>query len=139
MRTCLVSLQSLLSTPEPTDPQDAIVAKHYLTDKRGFEETAKYWTEVYAAPPPKPIPTPTPTTGGKPNSRIHSPSPQTVSEEATNKRPRIQESSSSSDDSVQIVSPPPPPPPPLDPMEIYKKQTRLAGLDWEDVQSYVSS
>ncbi|GAA5996337.1 hypothetical protein JCM5350_005702 [Sporobolomyces pararoseus] len=147
LRTCLVSLQSLLSTPEPTDPQDAIVAKHYLTDKRGFEETAKYWTEVYAAPP-TPTPTPTPTTstsistggggGGKPNSRIHSPSPQTASEEATNKRPRIQESSSfSDDDSVQIVSPPPPPPPLLDPMEIYKKQTRLAGLDWEDVQSFL--
>ncbi|GAA5842783.1 hypothetical protein JCM11251_001490 [Rhodosporidiobolus azoricus] len=49
LRTCLVSLQSLLSTPEPSDPQDAEVAKHYLTNRSGFEETAKFWTEVYAA------------------------------------------------------------------------------------------
>ncbi|GAA6003564.1 uncharacterized protein JCM10292_000418 [Rhodotorula paludigena] len=52
LRTCLVSLQSLLSTPEPNDPQDAEVAKHYLTDRKGFEETAKFWTEVYAQPDP---------------------------------------------------------------------------------------
>ncbi|GAA6053948.1 hypothetical protein JCM3770_004636 [Rhodotorula araucariae] len=52
LRTCLVSLQSLLSSPEPTDPQDAEVAKHYLTDRRGFEETAKFWTESYACPQP---------------------------------------------------------------------------------------
>ncbi|BGP09802.1 Ubiquitin-conjugating enzyme E2 1 [Rhodotorula toruloides] len=52
LRTCLVSLQSLLSTPEPNDPQDAEVAKHYLTDRRGFESTARYWTEVYATPEP---------------------------------------------------------------------------------------
>ncbi|BGP18111.1 hypothetical protein JCM10213_004214 [Rhodosporidiobolus nylandii] len=49
LRTCLVSLQSLLSTPEPNDPQDAEVAKHYLTDRKGFEETARFWTEVYAS------------------------------------------------------------------------------------------
>ncbi|KAM0790274.1 hypothetical protein ACM66B_005578 [Microbotryomycetes sp. NB124-2] len=48
LRTCLVSLQSLLSTPEPNDPQDAEVAKHYLTDRKGFDETAAYWTKVYA-------------------------------------------------------------------------------------------
>ncbi|GAA6031313.1 hypothetical protein JCM8097_005598 [Rhodosporidiobolus ruineniae] len=52
LRTCLVSLQSLLSTPAPNDPQDAEVAKHYLTDRKGFEETAKFWTEVYASPNP---------------------------------------------------------------------------------------
>ncbi|GAA5883493.1 hypothetical protein JCM1840_003194 [Sporobolomyces johnsonii] len=52
LRTCLVSLQSLLSTPEPNDPQDAEVAKHYLTNREGFESTARYWTEVYAAPDP---------------------------------------------------------------------------------------
>ncbi|GAA5860700.1 hypothetical protein JCM3774_006257 [Rhodotorula dairenensis] len=52
LRTCLVSLQSLLSTPEPSDPQDAEVAKHYLTDRAGFESTARYWTEVYARPDP---------------------------------------------------------------------------------------
>ncbi|KAK4049815.1 Ubiquitin-conjugating enzyme E2 1 [Microbotryomycetes sp. JL201] len=46
--TCLVSLQSLLSTPEPNDPQDAEVAKHYLADRDGFDKTAAYWTQVYA-------------------------------------------------------------------------------------------
>ncbi|GAA5935656.1 hypothetical protein JCM3775_003375 [Rhodotorula graminis] len=58
LRTCLVSLQALLSSPEPTDPQDAEVAKHYLTDRRGFEATAKFWTESYAALPSRPAPAP---------------------------------------------------------------------------------
>ncbi|KAK4048464.1 Ubiquitin-conjugating enzyme E2 1 [Microbotryomycetes sp. JL221] len=52
LRTCLVSLQSLLSTPEPNDPQDAEVAKHYLTDRQSFDQTAKYWTQVYAGAKP---------------------------------------------------------------------------------------
>lgn len=46
LRTCLVSLQSLLSTPEPNDPQDAEVAKHYLTSRESFDKTAAYWTQV---------------------------------------------------------------------------------------------
>lgn len=46
IRTALVSLASLLSTPEPSDPQDAEVAKHFLTDRPSFEATAKYWTQV---------------------------------------------------------------------------------------------
>jgi ubiquitin-conjugating enzyme (huntingtin interacting protein 2) len=50
LRSTLVSLQSLLCSPEPKDPQDAEVAKHYLSDRAGFESTAKYWTEVYAKP-----------------------------------------------------------------------------------------
>lgn len=41
----------MLCSPEPKDPQDAEVAKHYLSDRAGFERTAKYWTEVYARPP----------------------------------------------------------------------------------------
>ncbi|SGY25670.1 BQ5605_C018g08654 [Microbotryum silenes-dioicae] len=50
LRTCLVSLQSLLSTPEPNDPQDAEVAKHYLSSRTSFDSTAQYWTQVYAKP-----------------------------------------------------------------------------------------
>lgn len=46
IRTALVSLQSLLSSPEPSDPQDAEVAKHFLSDRASFESTARYWTEV---------------------------------------------------------------------------------------------
>lgn len=52
LRSTLVSLQSLLCSPEPKDPQDAEVAKHYISDRKGFEETARYWTEVYAKPDP---------------------------------------------------------------------------------------
>lgn len=48
IKTALVSLQALLSVPEPNDPQDAQVASQYLKDKKAFEETAKNWTDTYA-------------------------------------------------------------------------------------------
>ncbi|KAF9414160.1 Ubiquitin-conjugating enzyme E2 1 [Podila epigama] len=48
----LLSVQSLLSTPEPNDPQDAQVASQYLNDHKAFEETARFWTECYAKPEP---------------------------------------------------------------------------------------
>jgi len=48
LKTAIVSLQSLLCSPEPNDPQDAEVAKHYMSDREDFERTARYWTEVYA-------------------------------------------------------------------------------------------
>lgn len=48
LRSTLVSLRSLLCSPEPDDPQDAEVASHYKADKKGFEETAKFWTDCYA-------------------------------------------------------------------------------------------
>ncbi|GAA95025.1 uncharacterized protein L969DRAFT_89413 [Mixia osmundae IAM 14324] len=48
LKTALVSLQSLLCSPEPNDPQDAEVAKVFLTDRKQFDDTAKYWTTVYA-------------------------------------------------------------------------------------------
>lgn len=41
LRSCLISLQSLLQSPEPNDPQDAEVANHYRTDHKSFVETAK--------------------------------------------------------------------------------------------------
>ncbi|EMG50146.1 UBC1 Ubiquitin-conjugating enzyme E2 1 [Candida maltosa Xu316] len=49
LKSSLISLQSLLQSPEPSDPQDAEVAKHYLSNKPGFEETAAYWTKIYAS------------------------------------------------------------------------------------------
>lgn len=49
LKLSLISLQLLLQSPEPNDPQDAEVAKHYISNKPGFEETAAYWTKVYAA------------------------------------------------------------------------------------------
>ncbi|KAI5965375.1 ubc1 [Candida pseudojiufengensis] len=48
LKSTLISLQLLLQSPEPNDPQDAEVAKHYLSNKSGFEETAAYWTKLYA-------------------------------------------------------------------------------------------
>ncbi|KAI0629968.1 ubiquitin-conjugating enzyme/RWD-like protein [Trametes polyzona] len=51
LKSTLISLQSLLCSPEPRDPQDAEVAKHYMTSKSSFEDTARYWTAVYAGGP----------------------------------------------------------------------------------------
>ncbi|KAJ7366151.1 ubiquitin-conjugating enzyme/RWD-like protein [Mycena albidolilacea] len=48
LKTMLISLQSLLCSPEPNDPQE--VAKHYMTSKRSFEEMAVYWTKTYVMP-----------------------------------------------------------------------------------------
>lgn len=50
IKTALVSLQALLSTPEPSDPQDAEVAKQYLKDYDTWAKTARFWTETYATP-----------------------------------------------------------------------------------------
>ncbi|THU80778.1 hypothetical protein K435DRAFT_756570 [Dendrothele bispora CBS 962.96] len=51
LKSTLISLQSLLCSPEPNDPQDAEVAKHYTTSKASFDETAAYWTQIYAGGP----------------------------------------------------------------------------------------
>jgi ubiquitin-conjugating enzyme (huntingtin interacting protein 2) len=48
IRTALISLQALMCTPVPDDPQDAEVAKMYKTDLNTFNKTAKMWTENYA-------------------------------------------------------------------------------------------
>ncbi|KAI0917678.1 hypothetical protein AcW2_007754 [Taiwanofungus camphoratus] len=51
LKSTLISLQSLLCSPEPRDPQDAEVAKHYMTSKSSFEDTARYWTHIFAGGP----------------------------------------------------------------------------------------
>ncbi|KAI3871807.1 hypothetical protein MKW98_030303 [Papaver atlanticum] len=48
LKTALLSLQALLSAPEPGDPQDAVVAQQYLRDYPTFAGTARYWTETFA-------------------------------------------------------------------------------------------
>jgi len=48
IKTALLSLQALLCSPEPDDPQDAEVASMYKTDRDAFNRTAKFWTEMYA-------------------------------------------------------------------------------------------
>lgn len=50
MRTALLSLQALLSCPNPDSPQDAQVAHQYKNDIEAYLRTAKYWTEIYAMP-----------------------------------------------------------------------------------------
>ncbi|WFD37473.1 E2 ubiquitin-conjugating enzyme [Malassezia japonica] len=50
LKSTLLSLRSLLCSPEPNDPQDAEVAKHFLNDQASYEQTAREWTEKYAAP-----------------------------------------------------------------------------------------
>ena len=53
LKSTLISLQSLLCSPEPNDPQDAEVAKHYMTSRSSFDETARFWAQTYAGAPKK--------------------------------------------------------------------------------------
>lgn len=48
LRTVLLSIQVLLNSAEPDDPQDAVVAKQYKTDYKTFYQTAKHWAKVHA-------------------------------------------------------------------------------------------
>ncbi|KAJ1377500.1 Ubiquitin-conjugating enzyme E2 [Sesbania bispinosa] len=50
LKTALLSVQALLSAPQPDDPQDAVVAKQYLNEHQTFVSTARYWTESFAKP-----------------------------------------------------------------------------------------
>ncbi|GFR51947.1 hypothetical protein Agub_g14469 [Astrephomene gubernaculifera] len=61
LKTALLSLQALLSSPQPDDPQDAVVAKQYINDYETYKKTARYWTEAFASP-----------TAGAPEDKIKS-------------------------------------------------------------------
>ena len=50
IKTAMLSLQALLCSPEPSDPQDAQVARMYLDDRAEFDRTAKYWVQTHATP-----------------------------------------------------------------------------------------
>ncbi|KAJ3153950.1 hypothetical protein HDU89_008817 [Geranomyces variabilis] len=50
LKTVMISLQSLLCDPVPDNPQDAEVASHYMRDRKGFDQTARQWTEIHAIP-----------------------------------------------------------------------------------------
>jgi ubiquitin-conjugating enzyme (huntingtin interacting protein 2) len=56
LKTAMLSLQALLASPAPDDPQDAVVARQYLSDRGTFERTARYWTQTFAQPPAEPTP-----------------------------------------------------------------------------------
>jgi len=49
LKTALLSVQSLLASPEPKDPQDAVVARQYMGEHELFVRTAKQWTQQYAS------------------------------------------------------------------------------------------
>ena len=48
LRTVMLSLQALLTSPEPDDPQDAVVARQYKQTPALYKETAAYWTYAFA-------------------------------------------------------------------------------------------
>jgi len=55
LKSALISLQSLLSSPEPKDPQDAEVANMLITRPDEFRHVARNWAQKYAgAVRPKP-------------------------------------------------------------------------------------
>ena len=51
IRTALLSLQALLCSPEPDDPQDAVVASQYKNNRELFNQTARAWTQEHAKDP----------------------------------------------------------------------------------------
>lgn len=42
------AMQALLSSPQPDDPQDAVVARQYLSSAEQYAATARQWTDTYA-------------------------------------------------------------------------------------------
>lgn len=48
MRTVLLSIQALLSAPNPDDPLANDVAQHWKQDEKAAIETAKQWTQKHA-------------------------------------------------------------------------------------------
>ena len=44
----LLSIQALLSAPNPDDPLANDVADHYKRDEKGAIETSQQWTREYA-------------------------------------------------------------------------------------------
>ncbi|CAE8622033.1 unnamed protein product, partial [Polarella glacialis] len=48
IRTVLLSIQALLSAPEPSDPLDTGVADHFIQNRKEAEEVAKTWNSKYA-------------------------------------------------------------------------------------------
>ncbi|KIV76960.1 hypothetical protein PV11_08804 [Exophiala sideris] len=51
IKSAMISLQSLLSSPEPKDPQDAVVAQQMIKNPKEFERAAKEWAVKYAGAP----------------------------------------------------------------------------------------
>lgn len=54
LKSALISLQSLLSSPEPKDPQDAEVASMLIRRPEEFKHVARDWAQRYAGAPKPP-------------------------------------------------------------------------------------
>ncbi|KAH0484951.1 MAG: uncharacterized protein KVP18_002794 [Porospora cf. gigantea A] len=50
IRTVLLSVQALLSSPEPDDPLDQAVAKHFKSNKAGAEAKGESWVTRLHSP-----------------------------------------------------------------------------------------
>ncbi|KAK0050289.1 ubiquitin-conjugating enzyme E2N, partial [Biomphalaria pfeifferi] len=48
IRTVLLSIQALLSAPNPDDPLDNSVAEHWKTNEKSAIDQARQWTELHA-------------------------------------------------------------------------------------------
>lgn len=48
IRTVLLSVQALLSAPNPDDPLATDVAKHYKEDEKDAQRVSREWTQTYA-------------------------------------------------------------------------------------------
>ncbi|KZT06628.1 ubiquitin-conjugating enzyme [Laetiporus sulphureus 93-53] len=48
IRTVLLSIQALLSSPNPDDPLATDVAKHYKENEKDAQRVSREWTEKYA-------------------------------------------------------------------------------------------
>merc|ERR1712173_282621 len=49
IRTILLSIQALLSAPEPSDPLDTSVADHFINNRQEAEKQASEWNKMYAS------------------------------------------------------------------------------------------
>ncbi len=48
IRTVLLSIQALLSSPNPDDPLATDVAKHYKENEKDAQRVSKEWAQKYA-------------------------------------------------------------------------------------------
>ncbi|TKA82408.1 hypothetical protein B0A49_00006 [Cryomyces minteri] len=51
LRSALISVQGLLESPEPKDPQDHVVASQFLTNHDEYKYTARQWAIEHAGAP----------------------------------------------------------------------------------------
>ncbi|KAI9219367.1 ubiquitin-conjugating enzyme/RWD-like protein [Blastocladiella britannica] len=57
LRGLLMSVQSLLETPNPDSPLDGVVNRVYTTDRKKYTHMVAFWTHVFASPLPTAKPT----------------------------------------------------------------------------------